>query len=112
MLAWKSLLFNHLASITSTAHICAHIPLYFGQLIASVLMLLFPCASIITSTNKTIKLYIVADFDVEIDTTISDHIVGASKCQNISDDKAEGKVRTALNNQGDLEKEVFRNPGG
>jgi hypothetical protein len=35
----------------------------------------------------------VADFDVEIDTTISDHIVGASKCQNISDDKAEGKVR-------------------
>jgi hypothetical protein len=43
MFAWKSLLFNDLlASIATTAHICARIPVYFGEFISSVLMLLFP----------------------------------------------------------------------
>lgn len=47
----------------------------------------------------------MADFDVEIDTPISDHIVAASKSQHTSDDKVEGKVRSTSNIQDNLEKE-------
>jgi hypothetical protein len=86
MFATKSLLFNDLlASVASTAHIYAHIPVYFGELI----YIVFWCFCFHVShyfvffSHYYIHGYsdqtLVADLMSEIDTTISDHIVGASK---------------------------------
>ncbi|XP_047095978.1 nijmegen breakage syndrome 1 protein [Lolium rigidum] len=59
-----------------------------------------PPAFIITSSETTDET-IVADSDVETDTAISEHTVGASKSehhiQHISDNKAEGKVISSAN---------------
>jgi hypothetical protein len=103
MFATKSQLFNdRLASVASTAHIYVHIPVYFGELIyikcfdASVSMLvIFFCQSLLhpriqwsnSCGGFDVRNYIhgysdqtlLADLMSEIDTTISDHIVGASK---------------------------------
>jgi hypothetical protein len=88
MFATKLLLFNDLlASVTSTAHIYAHIPVYFGEFIyikcfdayVSMLVIILFLSVIINYIHGYSDQTLVADLMSKIDTTISDHIVGASK---------------------------------
>ncbi|KAM0915963.1 hypothetical protein ACQ4PT_010480 [Festuca glaucescens] len=78
--------------IASTLHVLA----YIGNEDANKMKISAEICQEVWTEQRYDDQTLVVDFDVETDTVISGHIVAASKSWHISDDEAEGQVRSSV----------------